>query len=89
MENDVKVFDQVETATGRKLGVVVDEQHGLFKVRYIDGKGGALPTRLQGRYTGVKFAMHDLTAFAAETFAIAAEHSPKQKKAKVEDQVAA
>jgi hypothetical protein len=83
MENARKVYVEAETATGRVLAIVADEQHGLFKIAFNDGKGGALPSKLQGRYTGVKFAEHDLNRFVNETFKIAADHV-KTKKPKDE-----
>lgn len=85
------------TATGRQLGVLPAATHGLFKIQYIDGKSGALPEKLKGRYTGVKFAKIDLDAFIEETWKIAQEHTPvdlatevKQvKRRKVQSEVVA
>lgn len=68
------------TSTGRQLGVVSSRVHGLFRIQYIDGKAGALPERLQGKYTGTKFAQHDLDNFITETWKIAAEKSPRKSK---------
>lgn len=76
------------TSTGRQLGVVTTADHGLWRIRYIDGKPGNLPERLQGRYTGVKFAQFDLDTFVEETWRIAAEKTPKRTKV-VEQTVAA
>lgn len=88
MENESKIHFEIETATGRKLGVVADPQHGLFRVQYVDGKGGGLPTKLQGRYTGVKFAQIDLEAFVEQTHTVADAHT-KTRKPKVDETVAA
>jgi hypothetical protein len=80
-DEEIRVFSEFETATGRKLGVINNEQHGLFRIAYVDGKGGALPESLQGRYTGVKFAEQALAAFVEQTHKIAAEHTKTKRKA--------
>lgn len=61
------------TSTGRQLGVVPAPTHGLWQVRYIDGRSGGLPEKLQGRYTGQKFAQEDITNFVNETWDVVAE----------------
>jgi hypothetical protein len=96
-ENNVPVCRNVEeglkhnvTSTGRQLGVVPAQTHGMFKVKYIDGRTGALPESLQGKYTGVKFAQHDISDFIRKTWALAEENTPtavkKKQKAKQEDE---
>lgn len=72
------------TATGRQLGIVPAPQHGLFVIKYVDGKPGALPEKLQGRYTGVRFAKEHIDAFVAETWDLVADQLEKAdaKKAK-------
>ncbi len=77
------------TSTGRQLGIIPARTHGLFRINYIDGKPGALPERLSGRYTGAKFAQEDLDSFITETWKIAAEHSPKKSKKLEQTEVAA
>lgn len=73
------------TSTGRRLGIINTPTHGLWRIAYIDGKGGALPERLQGRYTGTRFAQEDLDAFVTATWNIVTEkiEESKARKAKV------
>jgi len=77
------------TATGRQLGIVSAKTHGLFKIQYIDGKAGTLPEKIQGRYTGIRFAKQDLDNFIRETWKIAEEHTKKSKYKKNEQEAAA
>lgn len=44
------------TPTGRKLGVVLEKQFGLYRVEYIDKKGGELPAEFKGRFTKSMYA---------------------------------
>lgn len=77
------------TATGRKLGVVPAQIHGLWRIAYVDGKSGSLPERLTGKYTGERFAKEHIDDFVQKTWLIAAEHTPKtakQKKTKQESE---
>ncbi len=77
------------TSTGRQLGIVPAKPHGLFKIQFIDGKPGSLPEKIQGRYTGQKFAKFDLDKFIEETWKIAAYLSPKKSKKVEQTEVAA
>jgi hypothetical protein len=70
------------TSTGRQLGVVPTETHGMWRIRYIDGRTGSMPEKLQGKYTGVKHALHDLNDFITKTWLLAAENAPKSAKKK-------
>jgi hypothetical protein len=79
-DNDDKVFYETTTATGRKIGVVNSESHGLFKVALVDGKGGDLPDNLKGRFTGVRFAQEAIDAFVARTFSEVEARTRKTKK---------
>lgn len=68
------------TATGRQLGIVGAKIHGLYKIQYIDGRPGSLPEKLQGRYTGIKYAQLDLDRFIKETWDFAEENTPKRSR---------
>lgn len=68
------------TATGRQLGVVPAITHGLWQIRYIDGRSGALPEKLQGKYTGQKFAKEDIDNFVSSTWDVVAEALAKAEE---------
>lgn len=99
MENDnteIPVCTTVEqglaysiTATGRQLGVVSAEPHGLFKIKYIDGRSGSIPESMSGKYTGYKFAKADIDGFVRKTWQIASESTSKavkQRRSKTEQE---
>lgn len=73
------------TSTGRQLGILPSpDKSGLYVIKYIDGKPGAIPERLQGRYTGIRFAKEHVDAFVGETWDLVADQLAKseQKKSK-------
>lgn len=67
------------TSTGRMLGIVPSPTHGLFHIRYVDGRSGSVPDKLAGRYTGVRFAQEHLTDFVTQTWDIVAEQLEKSE----------
>jgi hypothetical protein len=81
------------TATGRQLGVVPAPIHGLWQIRYVDGRSGSIPEKLSGKYTGTRFAQEDLTDFISQTWDIVQEQidksARKSKKQEVTTEVAA
>lgn len=79
-ENERKVYFEIETATSRRLGVIADEQHGLFRVTFVDGRGGSIPESLKGRFTGVRFAREALQDFVDRTFEEVEKHTRRVRK---------
>ena len=51
------------TPFGRKLGSMMEEQYGLFRVVYVDGKGGALPDVISGKWTSGAACDRDLNIY--------------------------
>lgn len=72
MEEGLKVLTRGEalkdltTPTGRVLGVVMEQQYGLYRIGFVDGKGGALPEEISGKYTKGELARADLNNYLNE-----------------------
>lgn len=54
------------TPTGRELGVVMNREYGLFRIRYVDNKPGDLPNNLNGLYTKHEYAASALRNYIRE-----------------------
>lgn len=65
LNRDQAMQDSV-TPTGRQLGVVLEKQFGLYRVEYIDKKGGLLPSDLAGRYTKGAYARDAIQRYLKE-----------------------
>lgn len=62
LDREAAIKDKL-TPTGRKLGVVLEQDVALFRVEYTDGKGGALPGELTGKWTKAEWAAENIQRY--------------------------
>jgi hypothetical protein len=65
--------------TGRKLGVVPDRQHGLFWIRWIDGKQGGIPDEIASAWTSPARAQEAIQNYVTRFWNIS-DNSTKKKQ---------
>lgn len=58
-----KAYRENYTPFGRKLGVVMEEQYGLYRIKFVDGKNGDLPESLMGKWTTYANCESDMKAY--------------------------
>lgn len=75
--NSNEAIKQSLTPFGRKLGIVMDDQYGLFRVTYVDGKNGEVPTVLSGKWTSLASCRIALDGYLKQVWAFS---DSQQKK---------
>lgn len=67
------------TPTGRVLGVKMLGEYGLYKVKYVDGRGGEVPAEVNGLYTKGEYARADMLRYLSEMWDMSEEAANKAR----------
>lgn len=67
------------TATGRPVGYEKIPGGFMCRMVYTDQKGGSLPEKYRGVYTGPRWVLEACEAFVIETWDVAAEHTKTKR----------
>ena len=65
--------------TGRKLGVVPVKGFSMYKIAYVDGKGGEIPAQYASNFTTLTYATRELKRFLFDLWAVSDKVSSKRK----------
>lgn len=66
--------------TGRKVGVVPVRNTTMYKLDYVDGKGGEMPDEYKGRFTSLRYAETELRRFVNALWDVSDKVSLRSKK---------